>query len=91
MSESFEVFVNKKIKTKDFYLKVLKNIIDNNQLECSNINELEGVKISNNELFYFIDDILNNMVFLSFPEFEETSIYNYPFLFNKNGTLINKI
>ena len=88
MSDNYEVFVNKKITTKDFHLKVLKNIINENKIECNNINELEGVKISNNELFYYMDDILKNIAFLSFSEFEETSIYNYPFLLNSNGAFI---
>ena len=88
MSDNYEVFVNKKITTKDFHLKVLKNIINENKIECSDINELEGVKISNNELFYYMDDILKNIAFLSFSEFEETSIYNYPFLLNSNGAFI---
>jgi len=88
MSECFEIFINKKISTKDFYLKVIKNIIDKNKIECNDINELEGVKISNNELFYYMDDVLINKAFLSFLEFEETSIYNYPFLINSNGAFI---
>ena len=88
ISESFEIFVNKKITTKDFHLKILKNIIDEKKLECSDINELEGIKITNNELFYYMDDVLKNMAFLSFLEFEESSIYNYPFLLNTNGAFI---
>lgn len=86
--ESYEIFVNKKITTKDFYLRVLKNIIDEKKLECNDLNELEGLKISNNELFYYMDDILKNMIFISFIEFEETSIYNYPFLLNSNGVFV---
>ena len=35
-----------------------------------------------------MDDIINNMTFLSFVEFEETSMYNYPFLLNSNGNLL---
>ena len=88
LSESYEIFVNKKISTKDFHFKALKNIIDNIKLECNDINEIEGVKISNNELYYYMDDVLNNMAFLPFAEYEETSIYNYPYLLNSNGTLI---
>ena len=88
ISEIFEIFVNKKINTKDFYLKVLKNIINEKKIECNDINELEGVKISNNELFYFMDEILISMAFISFTEFEESSIYNYPFLLNSNGAFI---
>ena len=88
MSESYEIFVNKKITTKDFYLNTLKNIIDNQKLECNEINELEGVKLLNSELFYYMDDVLNNKAFLPFAEYEETSIYNYPYLLNSNGALI---
>ena len=88
MSECYEVFINKKISAKYFYLKVIKNIIDENKIECNDINELEGIKISNNELFYYMDDILINKVFLPFLEFEETSLYNYPFLINTNGAYI---
>ena len=88
ISENFEIFVNKKINTKDFHLRVLNNIINERKLECNDINELEGVKITNNELFYYMDEILLSMVFISFTEFEETSIYNYPFLLNSNGAFI---
>ena len=88
MSECYEIFVNKKITTKDFHLKVLKNIIDNEKLECEDLNELEGLKIPNNQIFYYMDDVLNNMAFMSFGDFEETSIYNYPFLLNANGDLV---
>ena len=88
MSESYEIFINKKITTKDFYLNTLKNIIDNQKLECNEINELEGVKLLNSELFYYMDDVLNNKAFLPFAEYEETSIYNYPYLLNSNGALI---
>ena len=88
MSDCYEVFVNKKISTKDFHLKVLKNIIDNEKLECEDLNELEGLKITNNELFYYMDDVLNNMAFISLADFEDSSIYNYPFLLNSNGDLV---
>jgi ABC-type multidrug transport system fused ATPase/permease subunit len=52
------------------------------------LNDIEGVKISNNEFYFYMDDIIKNMTFLSFTEFEETSIYNYPFLLNSNGNLL---
>ena len=88
ISDCYEMFVNKKLSVSDFHLKALKNIIERKKLECSDINEIDGVKISNNELFYFMDDLLNNMAFLPFEEYGETSIYNYPFLLNSNGDFI---
>ena len=57
-------------------------------MKCEDLNDIEGVKISNNEFYFYMDDIIKNMTFLSFIEFEETSIYNYPFLLNSNGNLL---
>ena len=57
-------------------------------MKCEDLNDIEGVKISNNEFYFYMDDIIKNMTFLSFTEFEETSIYNYPFLLNSNGNLL---
>ena len=88
LSESFEIFFNKKITTKDFFINIIKHIIEEKKLKCEDLSEIEGVKISNNELYYYMDDIINTMTFLSFAEFEETSIYNYPFLINTNGCLL---
>ena len=88
LSDSYEIFFNKKITTKDFYTNIIKYIIEEKQLKCEDMNDIEGVKISNNELYYYMDDIINNMTFLPFSEFEETSIYNYPFLLNSNGNIL---
>ena len=88
MSECYEIFVNKNISAKDFHLKVLKNIIIVTKLECEDLNELEGLKIANNQLIYHLDDVLNNMAFISFRDFEDTFIYDYPFLLSSNGDLI---
>ena len=88
LSESYEIFFNKKITTKDFFINIIKHIIEEKKLKCEDLSEIEGVKISNNELYYYMDDIINTMTFLSFAEFEETSIYNYPFLINTNGCLL---
>ena len=88
LSESYEMFFNKKITTKDFYINIIKYIIEQKKFQCEDISDIEGVKISNNELYYYMDDIIKNMTFLSFTEFEETSIYNYPFLLNSDGNLL---
>ena len=88
LSESYEIFFNKKITTKDFYINIIKYIIEQKKFEVEDISDIEGVKISNNELYYYMDDIIKNMTFLSFTEFEETSIYNYPFLLNSDGNLL---
>ena len=88
LSESYEIFFNKKITTKDFYINIIKYIIEQKKFQCEDITDIEGVKISNNELYYYMDDIIKNMTFLSFTEFEETSIYNYPFLLNSDGNLL---
>ena len=88
LSESYEIFFNKKITTKDFYINIIKYIIEQKKFQCEDISDIEGVKISNNELYYYMDDIIKNMTFLSFTEFEETSIYNYPFLLNSDGNLL---
>ena len=88
LSESYEIFFNKKITTKDFYINIIKYIIEQKKFQCEDMSDIEGVKISNNELYYYMDDIIKNMTFLSFTEFEETSIYNYPFLLNSNGNLL---
>ena len=88
ISEDFDVFIDKKITTKNFYINIIKKIIEEKKIECSDINEIEGVKISNNEIFYYIDDILKNIQFISFLEYEETSIYNFPFLLNSNGIIL---
>ena len=88
LSDSYEIFFNKKITTKDFYTNIIKYIIEEKKLKCEDMNDIEGVKISNNELYYYMDDIINNMTFLPFSEFEETSIYNYPFLLNSNGNIL---
>ena len=88
LSESYEIFFNKKITTKDFYINIIKYIIEQKKFQCEDMSDIEGVKISNNELYYYMDDIIKNMTFLSFTEFEETSIYNYPFLLNSDGNLL---
>ena len=88
LSESYEMFFNKKITTKDFYINIIKYIIEQKKFKVEDISDIEGVKISNNELYYYMDDIIKNMTFLSFTEFEETSIYNYPFLLNSDGNLL---
>ena len=88
LSENYEVFFNKKITTKDFFINIIKKIMEEKKYISEDLNEIEGVKISNNELYYYMDDIINNMTFLSFVEFEETLIYNYPFLLNSNGNLL---
>ena len=88
LSENYEVFFNKKITTKDFFINIIKKIMEEKKYISEDLNEIEGVKISNNELYYYMDDIINNMTFLSFAEFEETLIYNYPFLLNSNGNLL---
>ena len=88
LSESYEIFFNKKITTQDFYINIIKYIIEQKKFQCEDISDIEGVKISNNELYYYMDDIIKNMTFLSFTEFEETSIYNYPFLLNSDGNLL---
>ena len=88
LSTIYETFFNKKISTKDFYLNIIKAIIEQKKLKCEDLNDIEGVKISNNEFYFYMDDIIKNMTFLSFTEFEETSIYNYPFLLNSNGNLL---
>ena len=87
-SDCYEIFINKKISVADFHLKALKNIIEEKKLECNDINEIDGVKITNNELFYYMDDLLNSVAFLPLEEYGETCIYNYPFLLNSNGTFI---
>ena len=88
LSDTYEIFFNKKITTKDFYTNIVKYIIEEKKLNCEDMNDIEGVKISNNELYYYMDDIIKNMTFLPFSEFEETSLYNYPFLINSNGILL---
>ena len=88
LSTIYETFFNKKISTKDFYINIIKAIIEQKKLKCEDLNDIEGVKISNNEFYFYMDDIIKNMTFLSFTEFEETSIYNYPFLLNSNGNLL---
>ena len=88
LSESYEIFFNKKITTKDFYINIIKYIIEQKKFQCEDMSDIEGVKISNNELYYYMDDIIKNMTFLSFIDFEETSIYNYPFLLNSDGNLL---
>ena len=88
LSNTFEIFFNKKISTKDFFINIIKNIIEEKKFQCEDLNDIEGVKISNNEFYYYMDDIIKTMTFLSFNEFEETSIYNYPFLLNSNGNLL---
>ena len=88
LSTIYEIFFNKKITTKDFYINIIKYIIEQKKLQCEDLTEIEGVKISNNEFYFYMDDIINNMTFLSFVEFEETSMYNYPFLLNSNGNLL---
>ena len=88
LSETYEIFFNKKITTQDFYINIIKHILDSEKIEYEEINDLEGVKISNNEFYYYLDEIINNLTFLSFIEFSETSIYNYPFLLNSNGVML---
>ena len=88
LSTIYEIFFNKKITTKDFYINIIKYIIEQKKLQCEDLTEIEGVKISNNEFYFYMDDIINNMTFLSFIELEETSMYNYPFLLNSNGNLL---
>ena len=88
LSDTFEIFFNKKISTKDFFINIIKKIIEEKKFQCEDLNDIKGVKISNNEFYYYMDDIIKTMTFLSFNEFEETSIYNYPFLLNSNGNLL---
>ena len=85
ISEPIEIITNKTITIDQFIRDILVRI---SNIKKWNLNQLElfGLKISNNEMYYYMDEILN-LDFISLTDNKYCLIGNFPLLLNSDGAL----
>jgi hypothetical protein len=84
-SEPVEIIANKTITIEQLIREIIMNISDIKKWELNPL-ELFGLKISNNELYYYMDEILN-LDFISLSVNKYSLIGNFPLMLNSNGSL----
>ena len=84
-SEPIEIITNKTISIEQFITEIIMNI---SKIKKWDLNQLElfGLKISNNELYYYMDEILN-LDFISLSVNKYSLIGNFPLMLNSDGSL----
>ena len=84
-SEPIEIITNKTISIEQFITEIIMNISNIKKWDLNQL-ELFGLKISNNELYYYMDEILN-LDFISLSVNKYSLIGNFPLMLNSDGSL----
>ena len=82
MSEPYEIILDKSITIEQFSKEVITKISNGLSL-----NDICGVKICNNEIYFYIDDI-EKKEFYSFVDFNSSFLENFPFMINNDSCML---